>query len=139
MTKRIKTGTMMLPSVVKLCDDNLSLANVSSRNDFIEDAIRFYIGFLNKKNDAKYISDSLESLFTSTIQLSEDRIAKLVFKLAVEMSMMMNIISANSEIDNETLTKLRGKCINDVKSSIGNITFKKIVEYQNDTDWHAKY
>ena len=131
---RIKTGTMMSPLVIKLCDDNLRAANCSSRNDFIEEAIKFYAGYLNKENDAKYISETLESMFNSTIQISEDRIAKLLFKLAVEMSMMMNIIAANNDIDDETLIKLRGKSVKDVKSSIGNITFEKVVKYQNEVD-----
>ena len=59
MPKRIKTGTMMYPSIIKLCDDNLLSANCASRNDFIEEAVRFYVGFLNKDKDAKYINDSL--------------------------------------------------------------------------------
>jgi len=132
--KRIKTGTMMFPSIIKICDDNLVVANCLSRNDFIEEAIKFYVGYLNKENDAKYISETLESMFDAKIEISEDRIAKLLFKLAVEMSMMMNIIAANSDIDNETLTRLRGKCVKDVKSSIGNITFEKVVKYQNGID-----
>ena len=132
--KRIKTGTMILPSIIKLCDEHLVLSNCASRNDFIEEAIKFYVGYLNKENDAKYISETLESMFNATIQISEDRMAKLLFKLAVEMSMMMNVIAANNDIDDDTLRKLRGKCIKDVKSSIGNITFEKAVEYQNEID-----
>ena len=124
----------MFPTTIRLCDDNLKISNCSSRNDFIEEAVQFYVGFLNKENGAKYISETLESMFNATMQISEDRIAKLLFKLAVEMSMMMNIFGANNDIDAETLTKLRGKCIKDVKSSIGNITFEKVVEYQNETD-----
>jgi len=131
---RIKTGTMLFPSIIKLCDDNLTNANCSSRNDFIEESILFYIGFLNKEKDAKYISETLESMFNATIQISEDRIAKLLFKLAVEVSMMMNIIGANHDIDDTTLKKLRGKCIQDVKSSIGTISLDNAIRYQNSID-----
>ena len=134
LEKRIKTGTMMYPSIIKICDDNLKASNCASRNDFIEEAVKFYIGFLNKENDAKYISHTLESMFNATIQISEDRVAKLLFKLAVEMSMMMNIVGANYDIDDETLKRLRGKCVNDVKSSIGTVTLEKVVKFQQDNN-----
>ena len=132
--KRIKTGTMMLPSIIKLCDDNLKPSNCLSRNDFIEEAIKFYVGYLNKENDTRYISETLESMFNATIQNSEDRIAKLLFKLAVEMSMMMNVIGANNNIDDATLKKLRGKCIKDVKLSIGSVNLDTAIKYQNESE-----
>ena len=132
MNRRIKTGTMMSPSIIKMCDDNLQKANCKSRNDFIEESILFYIGYLNKENDAKYISDSLGSIVTSSLELSENRVSRLLFKLVVEMSMMMNIIGANNDIDEETLKELRGKCIKDVKTSIGSLNMDKIIKYQNE-------
>ena len=117
-----------------MCDTNMKFANVRSRNDFIEEAIKFYVGYLNKENDTKYISDTLESMFNATIQMSEDRISKLLFKLVVEMSMMMNIIGANNNIDDTTLKKLRGKCIKDVKLSIGSVSLDSAVKYQNELE-----
>lgn len=134
MNKKIKTGTMLPPSTIQMCDDNIHNANCKSRNDFIEEAIKFYVGFLNKEQDSKYISENLESIVQSTIKLSEDRIAKLLFKLSVEMSMMMNVVAANNNIDERTLIKLRGKCIKDVKSSIGTVTLEDIIKYQNDVN-----
>ena len=38
---------MMFPETSQLCDDNLELANVKSRNDFIEESVKFYVGYLN--------------------------------------------------------------------------------------------
>ena len=56
----------------------------------------------------------------------EDRTAKLIFKLAVEMSMMMNILAANLEIDEEVLKQLRGKCIKEIASSIHRLDANKM-------------
>lgn len=128
---RIKTGTMMFPEIIKLCDENLELANVKSRNDFIEEAIKFYVSYLNTKHNNLFISESIESVLKSSIEVIEDRLSKLLFKQSVEMSMMMNIIAANFELDEEILKKLRIKCIKDVKVSVGSITFEDIVKYQN--------
>lgn len=128
--QRIKTGTMMKPSIIKLCDDNLINSNSKSRNDFIEEAVLFYVGYLNQEYNCKYISNSIENCIKGNIQTTEDRICKLLFKLSVELSMMMNVIAATHDIDISTLAKLRAKCIQDIKSTIGKVSFKDIVEYQ---------
>lgn len=46
------------------------------------------------------------------------------------MSMMMNIIASNAEIDEALLQRLRGKCVNDVKKSVGAVTFEDVVKFQ---------
>ena len=128
---RIKTGTMMFPEIIKLCDDNLELSNTKSRNDFIEEAIKFYVSYLNTKHNNLFISESIEFVLQNSIQITEDRLSKLLFKQSVEMSMMMNIIAANFELNEDTLKKLRIKCIQNVKASVGSINFEDIVKYQN--------
>lgn len=125
---------MMFPEIIKLCDDNLELANTKSRNDFIEEAIKFYVSYLNTKHNNLFISESVESVLQNSIQMTEERLSKLLFKQSVEMSMMMNIIAANFELNDETLKKLRIKCVQDVKTSVGAINFEDIVKYQNSED-----
>lgn len=132
MKKRIKTGTMMYPEIIQLCDDNLRLSNAKSRNDFIEESIKFYVSFLNTESNTSFLNQTIESVIKSSIDLSEDRLAKLLFKLTIEMSMMMNIIGAHFDIDDSTLDKLRGKCIADIKSSVGSLNLKEIIRYQSE-------
>ncbi len=135
MTKtRIKTGTMLFPEIIKLCDDNLELSNTKSRNNFIEEAIKFYVSYLNTKHNNLFISESIESVLQNSIQITEVRLSKLLFKQSVEMGMMMNIIAANFELNEDTLKKLRIKCIHDVKASVGSISFDDIVKYQNNEE-----
>lgn len=129
--QRIKTGTMMFPEIIQLCDNNIELANVKSRNDFIEEAIKFYVSYLNTEHNTSFLNDTIESVIKSSIQLTEDRLAKMLFKLTVETSMIMNIIGANFEIDDATLDKLRVKCIKDIKSTIGTLNLQEIMKYQN--------
>ncbi len=132
MTK-IKPGITLYQETVNSIDQNLQRANCRSRNEFTEKALWFYIGYLNKEDDAEYISKALQSVITGTVQVSEDRIASLLFKLSVEMSMMMHILAANLDVDNQTLDRLRGKCVQDVKRSIGSVDFKKVTNYQKNS------
>ncbi len=67
-----------------------------------------------------------------TIQCSENRIARLLFKLTVEVSMMMNVLAAGLEIDASQLDALRWRCVQEVKKTNGTITFKDTLGKQKD-------
>ena len=62
---------------------------------------------------------------------SENRIASLLFKLSVEISMMMNVLASGLEITDEELRRLRGKCVSDMKHTSGRVTFDAAVKYQH--------
>ncbi|MDE8125353.1 hypothetical protein PT052_08700 [Erysipelothrix rhusiopathiae] len=128
---RIKTGTMMSPKIIKLCDKNLELANVRSRNDFIEDSVKFYVDYLHKDDNIGYLNTIVDETIQNKINLLEEQLSTVLFKLSVEISMIMNIIAANNTIDQNTLNALRKKCIDDVRSSIGKVNFEDVIKYQN--------
>ena len=46
---------------------------------------------------------ALVAAMRGTVQDSENRIARLLFKLAVEINMMMNVLAAGMEISDEDL------------------------------------
>ena len=64
------------------------------------------------------------------VETSENRMSRLLFKLAVELSMLMNLYAAQNDVGEDVLTKLRGKCIQDVKRTNGSLNLESIVEYQ---------
>ncbi|ERK47592.1 hypothetical protein HMPREF0367_00081, partial [[Eubacterium] cylindroides ATCC 27803] len=39
----------------------------------------------------------------------------MIFKLAVEMAVMMNVVAANNSINPVSLERLRGECVKEVK------------------------
>ena len=55
---------------------------------------------------------------------------RLLFKLAVELDMVMNVLAAGMEIPNEQLKALRGRCVQDVKKTGGSISLDDAVRYQ---------
>ena len=109
----------------------MKLANSQSKNEFVENALIFYCGYLSAKNSDDFLPPTLVSAMRGTVQDSENRIARLLFKMTVELSMMMNVLAVGLEINADDLDRLRGQCVRDVKKSNGNITFKDAVEFQN--------
>lgn len=68
---------MIFPEIIQLCDDNLELANVKFRNDFIEEAVKFYVSYLNTEHNTSFLNETIDSVIKSSIQLTEDRTAKV--------------------------------------------------------------
>ena len=109
----------------------MKLTNSQSKNEFVENALIFYCGYLSAKNSDDFLPPALVSAMRGTVQDSENRIARLRFKMTVELSMMMNVLAVGMEINADDLDRLRGQCVRDVKKSNGNITFKDTVAFQN--------
>jgi len=116
--------------LLKIADSYLKQANCKSRNEFINQAIRFYIAFLQKESDAEFLTPALESVLSGMLGGLENRMARLLFKLAVELSMTMHIVASQSDVSEENLTRLRGYCVDEVKRLNGKISFDAAVEHQ---------
>lgn len=120
----------LYPSTIESMDALLEKDNCKSRSEFIEKAIRFYSGYISAEDSMKFLPTAITSAMSGIVGTSENRIARVLFKLAVEMSMMMNILASNAEVDEALLRKLRGKCVSDVKKSIGSINFEDVMKFQ---------
>ena len=110
-------------------DAYVKLAQTDSRNQFLIDAIEFYGGYISSEKN-KFLPNAIASAMVGIVDNSEDRISRIIFKNTVELSMVMNILAAVAEIDENKLRALRAKCIKDVKGTIGQINFDEIYKYQ---------
>ena len=104
--------------------------NCSSRSEFIEKAIIFYVGYLSANDNSQYLPNVVTSTLKSIVAESDNQMSRLIFKLAVELAMTMNIIASSQDIDKLTLTKLRGECIKEVKKLNGSFSFDDAYDWQ---------
>ncbi len=121
----------LYPSTLELVDRSMSMDNRRTRSELIEAAVRFYAGYITAKDASEFLTHTLVTAIRSGQDDSENRIARLLFKLAVEVSMMMNVLASGLEITDEELRRLRGKCVSDVKRTSGRVTFDDAVRYQH--------
>ena len=115
---------------LKLADHYIADSTVQNRTELIEDALRFYLGFLTSRKAEDYLLQSLSSVMTSTVRDSENRIARMDFKLAVELSKLAHVIAYTHEVDGEALRKLHLKCLEEVKRINGAVDFESAYKYQ---------
>lgn len=63
--------------------------------------------------------------------VSEARLRRVLFKQAVELAMVENLLVNLSGYSAEDIRKLRGKVVKDVKNLKGSYDFVTAAEYQN--------
>ena len=126
----ITTGIYIDRDLHEIIQSYLRTADCRSRNEFISKAIRHYIAFLQKENDNEFLTPALESVLSGMMGSMENRLSRVIFKLAVELSMTMHIVASQRDVDEETLVRLRGYCVDEVKRLNGRISFDKAWEHQ---------
>ena len=108
----------------------LKKANCRSKNEFINQAIRHYIAFLQKEIDNEFLTPALESVMSGMIGDAENRLSGIVFKLAVEVSMMLHVTASQSNIAESEIANLRKFCVDEVSKLNGRISFENANRHQ---------
>lgn len=126
---RNKIALRLSQTQLRKLEGYVKLANASSRNQFILDAIEFYGGYVSSEKN-KFLPTAIASAMVGIVDNSEDRISRIIFKNTVELAMVMNILAAVAEVDEDRLRSLRAKCVKDVKGTIGKVNFDEIYKYQ---------
>ena len=108
--------------------------NCTTKNEYIEKAIRFYTGYLNTQNAASYLPRVLADVLDGKLGALGTRIGKLLFKLAVEQDMIANITAAVNEVHLDDVERLRARCIKEIRQTNGVIDLEDAVRYQNGWD-----
>ena len=128
---KIKFAAYLYPETLDKIKELYRGDDCSSKSEFIEKAVRFYIGYLTAEDKSNYLPNMFLSNMRAIASESDNRMSRMLFKLTVEQAMMMNIMAANYDIDPGTLSRLRGSCVEEVKRLGGSFSMKDAVEWQN--------
>ena len=128
--KKIRIPLWIAPSVNEDISELYAGDNCRSPSEFIEKAVKFYCGYLRAETGSPYLSRVLTTTMRGMLDSFEDRQASLLFKLAVEMAMMLHVTAAANDVDPEVLIRLRGRCVQEVKALRGRISFDEAVRFQ---------
>lgn len=94
-------------------------AHVRSRNAFVLKAIEFYLGYLRQGKNLNYISPILASSIKSEIKNTEHNLSEMVYKMAVQLSMLTQIVADEKDFYPEYLDELQKWCAERVASTNG--------------------
>ena len=104
--------------------------NCTTKNEYIEKAIRFYTGYLNTQNAASYLPRVLADVLEGKLGALGSRIGRLLFRLAVEQDLNANILAALGEFSLDAVEHLRGQCVQHEKQTHGEVSFEDALRRQ---------
>ena len=126
--ERTRIHTRISPDTQRKMETAFPMANCRNQNEFVEKAIRFYSDHIISQEVTDFLAPALVDALRATVQGRENRIARLLFKLTVEIGMMMHVLAAGLEIDDSQLDDLRWRCVQEVKKTNGGIKFKDVLQ-----------
>ncbi len=127
---KVRKAFYIEEDILEQVDSLLQQADVRSRNEFVNQVLRFYIGYLTSEKIENYMLSTISSVMHSTVKDSENRMARAMYKLAVETSKLSHVIAYSHGVDEETLRKLQAKCAEEVKRINGAVQFEYAYKYQ---------
>ena len=129
-SRKTKKGFWISEDLDEKVDIYLRLDNCASRSEFMENALRFYIGYLNTKNAGGFLPEALSAMLTGTLDNFAGRMGSLLFKQGVDLNVLGQIIAYDTDIDEGEYQRLRGRAIRDMKRTNGRISFKDALDFQ---------
>ena len=118
------------PSVLDMAEQLYESDNCISKSEFIEKAIVFYAGYLFSEGSGDYLPKIITSTLKGIVNESDNRISRILFKMAVEQAITMNVVAATCSISRDQLDKLRGMCVSQVKKTNGAYSFNDAYDLQ---------
>ena len=125
-----RTAVWLTPGVIRRMDGWLEEDNCKTRSEFIEKALRFYMGCLATEDTSEYLSRALVDTLRGTLADNENRLRTLLFKLCVEVNMMSHTVAAHFRADPVNRRELRAYAVDEVLRTNGKISFDDALDLQ---------
>ena len=124
------TAVWLSPGVIRRMDSWLEEDNCSTRSEFIEKALRFYMGYLATEDTSEYLSQALVDTLQGIVADNSNRLRTMIFKWCVELNMMGHTIAAHFRADPINRRELRAYAVDEVKRTNGQISFDRALDQQ---------
>ena len=125
-----KYAIYLYPSQMEEIKNLMDQANAKSQSEFVSDAIRFYIGYLQQGKNVDYLAPIIAQAIKEEIRSTERNVSQILFKLAVESAMLSELQATQIRVPQDQMEQLRRMCSRIVAENNGIITFEKAIKHQ---------
>ena len=127
---KTKYAIYLYPSQMEEIKSLMDQANAKSQSEFVSDAIRFYIGYLQQGKNVDYLAPIIAQTIQEEIHSTEKNISQILFKLAVESAMLSELQAIQIRVTDAQMEQLRRMCSRIVAENNGIITLEKAIKHQ---------
>ena len=129
--KKRKFALYIKESTLDIARELYEQNNCNSVSEFIDKAIQFYGGFVtNSVMNEDYVPQIVLSTLKGLMHENENRHNGSLFRIAVELSMIKNLLAIRHGISDVALNKLRADCVSEVKKINGTISYEEAIRWQ---------
>ena len=128
MKQKQRFSTSFRPETAERLEQHFRDDGSTTRAEFVEKAVNFYIGYLNSERDAAYLPQVISTTMEGLLGLLEDRLSAMAFKQSVEQEMAIRVIAGYLPVSKEELRRIRGESVSSVRATNGRLTFEQIAQ-----------
>ena len=127
---KVRTAVWLRPTTIEDIDHWMKRNNCETRSEFIEKALRHYVGFLESNDASDFLGPVLSSMIRGILENNNNRLRSLLFKWAVELNMACHTIAAHFRVDDIDRNALRKFAVDEVKKTCGKVSFDHALDVQ---------
>ena len=130
------TGIRFTEDQLRRCEEKSAELGIS-RNEFIRDAVDFYLEWLNIESTEKFLTPALESVFSAKLRDTEDRLSRILFKIAVEQNVLARIILEDGHYvyEKDFVEQIRRHAVQHVKETNGKVSVADLISGKDNPQW----
>ena len=130
------TGVRFTEEQLRRCDAKSDELGIS-RNEFIRDAVEFYLEWLSRESSEKFLTPALESVFSAKLRDTEDRLSRILFKIAVEQNVLARIILEDGKYayNEEFVEQIRRHAVRHLKETNGTVSVIDLISGVDNPEW----
>ena len=114
------------PELIDKMEKTIDETGCPSRSEFVRDAVEFYIAYHNQNKNVNFISPIISSVIKNEIDGALRNISAMLFKMAVEESLLTEVLAWYADIDTDNLDNIRELCKYKVATTNGILSFKEV-------------
>ena len=126
MDDKYRFTVRLSPEANRLMTECLVSGNCQSRNEFTENAVRFYAGYLMAKDSTEYLAPVISQMIHGTLDGFCAHISRNMFRLSVEEAITWNIIAGLIRVSPDQLRRIHNKALAEVKRLKVTLTYEDI-------------
>ena len=123
------TGIRFSQDQLDRCDAKSRELGIS-RNEFVREAVEFYLEWLNRESSEKFLTPALESVVEAKLRDTEERLARILFKMAVDQNVLAYAVVTDAYYDKVDVENMRIQAVNELKTTNGTLDVLRILNGQ---------
>ena len=127
------TGIRFTEEQLRRCEEKSAELGIS-RNEFIRDAVDFYLEWLNIESTEKFLTPALESVISAKLRDVEYRISQNLFRMAVEQNVITQVLICDGKYSSETIYEFHENAVSMVEKTNGTFCPSDLLTAEEETD-----